>query len=171
MANETPYQRTLRIMGENKKVKLTKKLAEQEALLGEMQTPEYKAKRLAELASQTSSSAIFGDGFEEIIAPSKTPSGKPPRAYYCGYHAGAELLVIEFRPPGKISKGVWTPDAGKPAPWIFYDGIDEDTWNSLKGARSTGDWLRSELDGYGWSDVPGNNKEGLKDVVDSILAS
>ena len=177
MANETPYQRTLRIMGENKKVRLTKKLAEQEAQLAQMQTPEYKAKRLAELieeAGQTvdHNSAIFGDGFEEIVAPSKDRSkGKPPRAYYCGYHRGAELLVIEFRPPGRVTKGIWTADPGKPSPWIFYTGVDEDTWDSLKSATSTGDWLRAELDGYAWSDVPGNDEEGLKEVVESILSS
>jgi hypothetical protein len=116
-------------------------------------------------------SAIFGDGFEEIPAPSKTPAGKPPRAYYCGYHREAELLVIEFRPPGRITKGVWAADSGKPSPWIFYTGIDEDTWDSLKMAHSTGDWLRSELSGYAWSDVPGNNQKGLNEVVASILAS
>ena len=176
MVNETPYQRTLRIMGENKKARLTKKLAEQEAQLASMQTPEYKANRLAELAEEASqtvdhNSAIFGDGFEEIPAPSKTPAGKPPRAYYCGYHAAAELLVIEFRPPGRITKGVWAADSGKPSPWIFYTGIDEDTWDSLKMAHSTGDWLRSELSGYAWSDVPGNNQKGLNEVVESILAS
>jgi len=116
-------------------------------------------------------SVIFGDGFEEIVAPSKTPSGQPPRALYCGYHAAAELLVIIFRGPGRTVKGVWTADTGKPEPWIFYTGIDEDTWDSLKGATSTGDWLRYELDGYGWSEVPGNNKTGLTSVVDSVLSS
>lgn len=116
------------------------------------------------------SSPMFGDGFEEIVAPSKTPAGQPPRAHFCGYHAKAELLVIVFRGPGKQTKGRLSEDAGK-RPWIFYDGIDEDTWDSLKMANSTGDWLRNELGGYGWTDVPGNNKQGLQEVVESILAS
>jgi hypothetical protein len=114
-------------------------------------------------------SAIFGEGFEDIVAPSKTEAGKPPRAHYCGYHAKAQLLVIIFRGPGKTVKGKWIEDTGKPQPWIFYDGIDQDTWESLKNARSTGDWLRDELDGYPWSGVPGNTKSGLKTVVNSIL--
>ena len=117
-------------------------------------------------------SAIFGDGFEEIVAPSKEGSSKkPPRAHYCGYHAKAELLVIIFRGPGYWRDSFWYEDTGKPQPWIFYTNVDQDTWESLKVARSTGDWLRQELDGYGWSDVPSYNKVGLKAVVDSILAS
>ena len=117
-------------------------------------------------------SNIFGDGFEEIPAPTKSSGTKlPPRAYWCGYNHRAELLVIIFRGPGKTVKGQWVRDTGKPEPWIFYNGVDKDTWESLKVATSTGDWLRQELDGYAWSDVPGNNKTGLKSVVDSILES
>lgn len=124
----------------------------------------------AEEFHEEKSSAIFGEGFEEIIAPSKE-TWKPPRAYYCGYHAEAELLVIIFRGPGKWKDKKWIADAGKQQPWIFYTDVDSDTWESLKVARSTGDWLRNEIGGYGWSDVPSNNKTGLKSVVDSILKS
>ena len=146
--------------------------AKRKSLLQRMEEdPVQTAADLSGLVGVQHTSNIFGDGFEEIVAPSKTPSGQPPRARYCGYHAGAELLVIIFRGSGKTTKGVWVKDSGKPEPWIFYANIDEDTWNSLKTATSTGDWLRYELDGYSWSDVPGNNKTGLQNVVDSILNS
>ena len=141
---------------------LMKKQAYGVAMFGT--TEEYKDQ-------DPNTSVIFGDGFDEIVAPSKTPAGQPPRAHYCGYHAGAELLVIIFRGPGRTVKGVWTEDAGKPQPWIMYTNVDQSSWESLKGARSTGDWLRDEIGGYGWSDVPGNNKTGLAKVVESILAS
>ena len=146
--------------------------AKRKSLIQRMEEdPLQTAAELAGLLGIQHNSNIFGNGFEEIVAPSKTPSGQPPRALYCGYHAAAELLVIIFRGPGRTVKGVWTADTGKPEPWIFYTGIDEDTWDSLKGATSTGDWLRYEIDGYGWSEVPGNNKTGLTSVVDSILSS
>jgi len=125
----------------------------------------------ADLGVSSQTSAIFGDGFEEIVAPSKEGSDKPPRAYYCGYHAGAELLVIIFRGPGYWRDKKWYKDAGKPEPWIMYPNVDQDTWESLKGARSTGDWLRSDMDGYAYSDVPSNNKAGLQTVVESILSA
>lgn len=112
-------------------------------------------------------STVFGEGFEEIVAPTKSRGKLPPRAHYCGYHEGAELLVIVFRAPGTTSKGVFTATGVEP--WIYYPNVDLDTWESLKTARSTGVWLRENLAGYGWVDVPGNDKTGLAEVVEDIL--
>ena len=114
-------------------------------------------------------STIFGEGFEEIKAPTKSRGKLPPRAHYCGYHQGAELLVIIFRAPGRTSKGVFTATGVEP--WVYYVNIDQDTWESLKSATSTGVWLRENLDGYGWAGVPGNDKTGLAELVEDILQS
>lgn len=91
------------------------------------------------------SSGTFGDGWEEITAPSTHAIGHPRRrALKCGYHRGLNALVIIFRPP----LGPSTKNPGKltkigPEPWILYNEVDIDLWESLKNTHSTGGWLKS----------------------------
>lgn len=86
-------------------------------------------------------SADFGPGWEDIPAPTTTP--EHPRALTASYHRKAELLVILFRPPGHYDRksGIFTPTGT--APFILYEDVDIDMWNSLKSTDSTGSWLKT----------------------------
>ena len=85
------------------------------------------------------SSAVFGNGWEEIEAPST--HAVRPRALKCGYSRKLQMLVIVFRPKlGKNKNGEWT--AAGSEPWIKYEGVDLEMWEELKDYHSTGEWLK-----------------------------
>jgi hypothetical protein len=83
-------------------------------------------------------SELFGDGWEQIPAPS---TGKRRRALFAGYHRGMQVLVIVF-----TTKTRKTADGrsfyGDIQPWIKYIDVDEEMWEELKGYHSTGEWLK-----------------------------
>lgn len=98
----------------------------------------------AELLGATPSkynSVLFGDGFEERIAPSESNgTSKPPRAVTVGYHRAARMLAIEFRPKGTWSKGVWNQSEPYGPIFCFAD-VEEEDWKGLLASGSTGKWL------------------------------
>jgi hypothetical protein len=85
--------------------------------------------------------------FEVIDAPTSdksTKADKRDRAIECAYNEDAELLVIVFRAPSLIIKdGLGnriSADSGEP-PFIRYDGVSKEEWETLKTSESTGRWL------------------------------
>ena len=88
--------------------------------------------------SEEYTSELFGDGWEQIPAPS---TGKRRRALFAGYHRGMEILVIVFTTKTrKTSSG--RSFYGDVQPWIKYMDVDLEMWEELKGYHSTGEWLK-----------------------------
>ena len=85
-------------------------------------------------------SELFGDGWEQMPAPS---TGKRRRARYVGYHRGMKMLVIIFtyEPRKKVNPGKQI-SAGNTQPWVRYEDVDLEMWEELKGYHSTGEWLK-----------------------------
>ena len=117
-------------------------------------------------------SRLFGEGWEEIDAPSTnrgqgySHSGKKisyrPRALKCGYNRKYELLVVVFRPPTKRDKTSGMDKKVGNEPWVVYEGCDLEMWQELKDYHSTGEWLKYSGIEYGnYTRVPGDNKAGL----------
>jgi hypothetical protein len=83
-------------------------------------------------------SELFGDGWEQMPAPS---TGKRRRALWIGYHRGMQVLVVIF-----TTKTRKTADGrssyGDIQPWIKYIDVDLEMWEELKGYHSTGEWLK-----------------------------
>ena len=85
-------------------------------------------------------SELFGDGWEQMPAPS---TGKRRRARYVGYHRGMKMLVIIFTyEPRKKAKPGTQISAGNAQPWVRYEDVDLEMWEELKGYHSTGEWLK-----------------------------
>jgi hypothetical protein len=83
-------------------------------------------------------SELFGDGWEQMPAPS---TGKRRRALWIGYHRGMQILVIIFTTKTrKTAKGRTT--YGDVQPWVKYIDVDLEMWEELKGYHSTGEWLK-----------------------------
>ena len=116
-------------------------------------------------------STLFGEGWEEIVAPSTgrggiSHSGKKianrPRALRCGYNRKYEVLVIIFRPPTKRDKQTGMDKKVGREPWVVYEGCDLEMWNELKGYHSTGEWLKySGIESGNYERVQYDNKAGL----------
>jgi len=88
--------------------------------------------------SEEYTSELFGDGWEQIPAPS---TGKRRRALFAGYHRGMQILVIVFTTKTrKTAEG--RSFYGDIQPWIKYLDVDEEMWEELKGYHSTGEWLK-----------------------------
>jgi hypothetical protein len=83
-------------------------------------------------------SELFGDGWEQMPAPS---TGKRRRALFVGYHRGMQLLVIIFTTKTrKTAEG--RSFYGDTQPWVKYLDVDVEMWEELKGYHSTGEWLK-----------------------------
>ena len=117
-------------------------------------------------------STIFGEGWEDITAPSTnrgqgySHSGKKiphrPRALKCGYNRKYEVLVIIFRPPTKTDRKTGVSRRTGNEPWIVYEGVDLEMWDELKNYHSTGEWLRySGVEQGNYERLPYDNKAGL----------
>ena len=88
--------------------------------------------------SEEFTSELFGDGWEQIPAPS---TGKRRRALFAGYHRGMQILVIVFTTKTrKTAEG--RSFYGDIQPWIKYLDVDLEMWEELKGYHSTGEWLK-----------------------------
>ena len=88
--------------------------------------------------SEGYTSELFGDGWEQMPAPS---TGKRRRALTIGYHRGMQILVIIFTTKTrKTASG--RSYYGDVQPWIKYIDVDEEMWEELKGYHSTGEWLK-----------------------------
>jgi hypothetical protein len=88
--------------------------------------------------SEGYTSELFGDGWEQMPAPS---TGKRRRALFVGYHRGMQILVVIFTTKTrKTAKGRTT--YGDVQPWIKYMDVDLEMWEELKGYHSTGEWLK-----------------------------
>lgn len=96
-------------------------------------------------------SGTFGPGYEEIDAPTTNPAR--PRALKAGYNPTTETLVIIFRPNQRVNPLTGGYSATGPAPWIKYDRVTLEEWESLKGSSSTGEFLKTF--NKGWSKIPG----------------
>lgn len=148
---ETAYEKTLRIMGENKRKRLETELAAKQAKLDEMQTEEYKAARLAELRGAQEidgrearfNSGICGPGYEEIAAPQTGGVSGRPRAEKCCYGHNLEDEGV-----GPLYILMKTDQV-----WIEYSGVDYDEWQDLKDTDSTDQFVRSRLNGKQWRNI------------------
>jgi hypothetical protein len=88
--------------------------------------------------SKDYTSELFGDGWEQMPAPS---TGKRRRALTIGYHRGMQILVIIFTTKTrKTASG--RSYYGDVQPWIKYIDVDVEMWEELKGYHSTGEWLK-----------------------------
>jgi hypothetical protein len=88
--------------------------------------------------SEGYTSELFGDGWEQMPAPS---TGKRRRALWIGYHRGMKMLVVIFTTKTrKTSKGRTT--YGDIQPWVRYLDVDLEMWEELAGYHSTGEWLK-----------------------------
>ena len=88
--------------------------------------------------SEGYTSEVFGDGWEQMPAPS---TGKRRRALTIGYHRGMQILVIIFTTKTrKTASG--RSYYGDTQPWIKYLDVDVEMWEELKGYHSTGEWLK-----------------------------
>ena len=88
--------------------------------------------------SEGYTSQLFGDGWEQMPAPS---TGKRRRALWIGYHRGMQVLVVIFTTKTrKTAKG--RAYYGDTQPWIKYIDVDLEMWEELKGYHSTGEWLK-----------------------------
>ena len=116
-------------------------------------------------------STLFGEGWEEIVAPSTngggyTRSGKKiayrPRALKCGYNREHELLVIVFRPRTKRDRRTGMDKKIGNEPWVVYEGCDLEMWKELKTYHSTGEWLKySGIEQGNYDRLKYDNKAGL----------
>jgi hypothetical protein len=88
--------------------------------------------------SEGYTSELFGDGWEQIPAPS---TGKRRRALFAGYHRGMQVLVIVFTTKTR-KRADGRSFYGDIQPWIKYIDVDEEMWEELKGYHSTGEWLK-----------------------------
>ena len=84
-------------------------------------------------------SELFGDGWEQIPAPS---TGKRRRALFAGYHRGMQVLVIIFTTKTRKSADGARAFYGDTQPWVKYIDVDLEMWEELKGYHSTGEWLK-----------------------------
>ena len=88
--------------------------------------------------SEEYTSELFGDGWEQMPAPS---TGKRRRALTIGYHRGMQILVVIFTTKTrKTAKG--RAYYGDTQPWVKYLDVDLEMWEELKGYHSTGEWLK-----------------------------
>ena len=88
--------------------------------------------------SEEYTSELFGDGWEQIPAPS---TGKRRRALFVGYHRGMQVLVVVFTTKTrKTAEG--RSFYGDIQPWVKYLDVDLEMWEELKGYHSTGEWLK-----------------------------
>ena len=88
--------------------------------------------------SEEYTSELFGDGWEQMPAPS---TGKRRRALWIGYHRGMQVLVVIFTTKTrKTAKG--RAYYGDTQPWVKYIDVDLEMWEELKGYHSTGEWLK-----------------------------
>ena len=98
--------------------------------------PAFSTKK--EDPSEGYTSELFGDGWEQMPAPS---TGKRRRALFIGYHRGMQILVVIFTTKTrKTSSG--RSFYGDVQPWIKYMDVDLEMWEELKGYHSTGEWLK-----------------------------
>lgn len=98
--------------------------------------PAFRDKK--EDPSEGYTSQLFGDGWEQMPAPS---TGKRRRALWIGYHRGMQVLVVIFTTKTrKTAKG--RAYYGDTQPWIKYLDVDLDMWDDLAGYHSTGEWLK-----------------------------
>jgi len=85
-------------------------------------------------------SELFGDGWEQMPAPS---TGKRRRAKWIGYHRGMKMLIVVFTYlPRKKSNPGTQLKAGDIEPWVRYEDVDLEMWDELAGYHSTGEWLK-----------------------------
>lgn len=96
-------------------------------------------------------SPTFGPGYEEIAAPTTNPAR--PRALKAGYNPVTETLVIIFRPNQRVNPLTGGYSDTGPAPWIKYDDVKIEEWETLKNSGSTGEFLKSFV--RGWSRITG----------------
>lgn len=89
--------------------------------------------------SEDYTSELFGDGWEQMPAPS---TGKRRRALWIGYHRGMEILVIIFTTKTRKSADGARAFYGDTQPWVKYIDVDLEMWEELKGYHSTGEWLK-----------------------------
>ena len=88
--------------------------------------------------SEGYTSELFGDGWEQMPAPS---TGRRRRALWIGYHRGMQMLVIIFTTKTrKTTKG--RAYYGDTQPWVRYLDVDLEMWEELAGYHSTGEWLK-----------------------------
>ena len=78
-----------------------------------------------EAAEQAKEWELMNPRFTTQTAP-QSPNKSRHRAQKLAYSAKLELLVIKMRDNS----------------WIAYDGVDVSTWQSLRTAQSTNDWLK-----------------------------
>jgi hypothetical protein len=91
--------------------------------------------------SEGYTSDYFGDGWEQMPAPS---TGKRRRAKWIGYHRGMQMLLVVFTyEPRKKAKPGTQLSAGDIEPWVRYEDVDLEMWDSLVGTNSTGKWLKT----------------------------
>jgi hypothetical protein len=89
--------------------------------------------------SKDYTSELFGDGWEQMPAPS---TGKRRRALWIGYHRGMQILVIIFTTKTRKSADGARAFYGDTQPWVKYLDVDLEMWEELKGYHSTGEWLK-----------------------------
>lgn len=95
--------------------------------------------------SEGYTSELFGDGWEQMPAPS---TGKRRRALWIGYHRGMQVLVIIFTTKTSTNPKKTGKKAGVRAfygdvqPWVKYMDVDLEMWEELVGYHSTGEWLK-----------------------------
>ena len=89
--------------------------------------------------SKDYTSELFGDGWEQMPAPS---TGKRRRALTIGYHRGMQILVIIFTTKTRKSPSGARTTYGDTQPWVKYLDVDLEMWEELKGYHSTGEWLK-----------------------------
>ena len=87
------------------------------------------------------SSDLFGDGWEQLPAPS---TGKRRRAWYIGYHRGMKLLVVVFTTKTRKTSEGKRVQYGTLQPWWKYEECSLEMWDELTGYHSTGEWLSVE---------------------------
>ena len=89
--------------------------------------------------SKDYTSELFGDGWEQMPAPS---TGKRRRALWIGYHRGMQVLVIIFTTKTRKSADGSRAFYGDTQPWVKYIDVDVEMWDELVGYHSTGEWLK-----------------------------
>lgn len=89
--------------------------------------------------SEGYTSELFGDGWEQMPAPS---TGKRRRALWIGYHRGMQVLVVIFTTKTRKSASGAREFYGDTQPWVKYMDVDLEMWEELKGYHSTGEWLK-----------------------------
>lgn len=83
-------------------------------------------------------SELFGDGWEQMPAPS---TGKRRRALWIGYHRGMQVLVVIFTTKTR-KRADGRSFYGDTQPWVKYMDVDLEMWEELVGYHSTGEWLK-----------------------------